>query len=140
MLGGGIFGATDAAVFGRGVLLLLPRAKRAVFEDAVADAASTRKLWLRAQLIQMTSMGVLVGVGLWIAGVPSAAALGLLTGLSDFIPYVGPLAALVPALVPGPARFDARWCGTWGGAGAPRQGGAGSGCRSSSPTTRSGRS
>lgn len=98
VLVGAFFFATDPAVYERGVLLLLPRAKRAAFEDAFADAASTLKLWLRAQLIQMTTMGVLTGLGLWAAGVPSAAALGLLTGLSEFIPYVGPLAAMVPAL------------------------------------------
>jgi predicted PurR-regulated permease PerM len=98
VLVGAIFFALDPAVYERGVLLLLPRSKRAAFEDAFADAASTLKLWLRAQLIQMTSMGLLVGLGLWAAGVPSAAALGLLTGLSEFIPYVGPLAAMVPAL------------------------------------------
>jgi predicted PurR-regulated permease PerM len=43
-------------------------------------------------------MGVLVGVGLGLSGVPSAAALGLLAGLSEFIPYVGPTAAMIPAL------------------------------------------
>ena len=35
---------------------------------------------------------------MWIAGVPSPAALGLLAGLSEFIPYVGPTAAMLPAL------------------------------------------
>ncbi len=34
------------------------------------STGSTLRLWLRAQLIQMTTMGVLVGVGLAIAGVP----------------------------------------------------------------------
>ena len=29
---------------------------------------------------------------------PSPAALGLLTGLSEFVPYVGPIAAMLPAL------------------------------------------
>lgn len=43
-------------------------------------------------------MGVLIGIGLWISGVPSAAALGLLAGLSEFIPYVWPTAAMIPAL------------------------------------------
>lgn len=43
-------------------------------------------------------MGVLVGLGLWLVHVPSAPALALLTGLSEFVPYVGPLAAMLPAL------------------------------------------
>ncbi|SEJ14287.1 Predicted PurR-regulated permease PerM [Sphingomonas sp. OV641] len=98
VLVGAIFFAVDPKVYERGFLLLMPPSKRAVLEDALLDTASTLRLWLRAQLIQMTSMGVLVGLGLWLVGVPSAPALGLLTGLSEFIPYVGPLAAMVPAL------------------------------------------
>lgn len=98
VLVGAIFFAVDPKVYERGFLLLMPRSKRAAVEDALADVASTLRLWLRAQLIQMTTMGVLVGVGLWLAGVPSAPALGLLTGLSEFIPYIGPAAAMLPAL------------------------------------------
>lgn len=98
LLVGAFFFAADPQVYERGFLLLIPPSKRAAFEDALFDVASTLRLWLRAQLIQMTSMGVLVGIGLWIAGVPSAAALGLLAGLSEFIPYIGPTAAMLPAL------------------------------------------
>ena len=98
VLVGAIFFAADPKVYERGFLLLMPRSKRAAVEDALADVASTLRLWLRAQLIQMTTMGVLVGVGLWLAGVPSAPALALLTGLSEFVPYIGPLAAMIPAL------------------------------------------
>jgi predicted PurR-regulated permease PerM len=95
---GALFFAADPKVYERGFLLLIPRSKRPAFEDALFDVASTLRLWLRAQLIQMTTMGLLVGIGLWIAGVPSAAALGLLAGLSEFIPYIGPTAAMLPAL------------------------------------------
>lgn len=98
VLVGAIFFAIDPKVYERGFLLLMPPSKRAAVEDALSDTASTLRLWLRAQLIQMTTMGVLVGLGLWWVGVPSAPALGLLTGLSEFIPYVGPLAAMIPAL------------------------------------------
>jgi predicted PurR-regulated permease PerM len=98
LLVGSLFFAADPKVYERGFLLLIPPSKRAAMEDALFDAAATLRLWLRAQLIQMTTMGVLVGIGLWIAGVPSAAALGLLAGLSEFIPYVGPTAAMLPAL------------------------------------------
>lgn len=98
LLVGAIFFAVDPKVYERGFLLLMPRSQRAIVEDALADVASTLRLWLRAQLIQMTTMGVLVGVGLWLVGVPSAPALALLTGLSEFVPYVGPLAAMLPAL------------------------------------------
>ena len=98
VLVGSIFFAASPATYQRGFLLLVPPAKRPAIEDALYDTAATLRLWLRAQLIQMFSMGLLVGLGLWVAGVPSAAMLGLLTGLSEFIPYIGPVAAMLPAL------------------------------------------
>jgi len=98
VLVGALFFAADPRAYERGLLLLVPPRSRAPVEDALADVAATLRLWLRSSLILMTSMGVLVGVGLWLSGVPSAAALGLLAGLSEFIPYVGPTAAMLPAL------------------------------------------
>lgn len=98
LLVGALFFAADPAIYERGALLLVPPSVRPAFADALSDVGATLKLWLRAELIGMTSMGLLVGGGLWIAGVPSAAALGLMAGLSEFIPYVGPTAAMLPAL------------------------------------------
>lgn len=95
---GALFFAADPKVYERGFLLLIPKSKRAAIEDALFDVASTLRLWLRAELILCTTMGVLIGIGLWISNVPSAAALGLLAGLSEFVPYVGPTAAMLPAL------------------------------------------
>lgn len=98
LLIGALFLAADPGVYRRGVLLLLPRQHRPVYSDAFDDVGVQLRLWLRAELIGMSAMGILVSVGLWIAGVPSPAALGLLSGLSEFMPYIGPLAAMLPAL------------------------------------------
>ena len=95
---GALFLAASPGIYQRGLLLLVPRAYRPSVDDALADTTVSLRLWLRAQLIGMTTMGLMVGLGLWAVGVPSAAALGLLAGLSEFIPYVGPTAAMVPAL------------------------------------------
>jgi len=98
LLVGALFFAADPGVYQRGFLYLIPPSKRPAIEDALFDVGSTLKLWLRSSLILMTTMGLLVGIGLWISGVTSAAALGLLAGLSEFIPYSGPTAAMLPAL------------------------------------------
>lgn len=95
---GALFFAVEPRRYRDGLLLLVPRDKRPVFRDAFADLARTLRLWLRAQIMLMIIMGVLIGIGLWLAGVPSAAALGLLAGLSEFIPYIGPTVAMLPAL------------------------------------------
>ena len=98
LLIGALFFAADPKVYERGILLLVPPANRAAFEDALFDVGAVLRLWLRAELIQMTTMGAMCGIGIWLAGVPSAGALGLLTGLSEFVPYVGPIAAMLPAM------------------------------------------
>lgn len=95
---GAVFFAANPGIYKRGMLMLVPRPQRPAFADALDDVSDTLRLWLRTQLILMTTMGVLVGIGLWLAGVPSSAALGLLAGLSEFVPYIGPTAAMLPAL------------------------------------------
>ena len=46
--------------------------------------------YLKATLIQCAIIGVLCGVMYWVLGVPSPAALGVITGLLNIIPIVGP--------------------------------------------------
>ena len=57
------------------------------------------RLWLKGQLIAMVAVGLLVGLGLWALGMPSALALGLLAGMLEFIPFAGPLIAAIPAIL-----------------------------------------
>jgi predicted PurR-regulated permease PerM len=47
----------------------------------------------------MVVVGLLVGTGLWLLGVPSALTLGLLAGLLEFIPFAGPILAMIPAVL-----------------------------------------
>ena len=57
--------------------------------------------WLLAQLGLAIVMGVVVGVGLALLGVPYALLLGLITGLLEIIPVIGPLIAAIPGIVVG---------------------------------------
>lgn len=47
----------------------------------------------------MTVIGVLTFVGLWFLDIPLALVLAFLAGLLSFIPYVGPILALLPAVL-----------------------------------------
>jgi predicted PurR-regulated permease PerM len=95
---GAMFFAIEPRRYRDGLLLLAPKDKRDAFRDAFDDLGRNLRLWLRAQIILMILMGVSIGIGLWLSGVPSAAALGLLAGISEFIPYIGPTVAMLPAL------------------------------------------
>ena len=46
--------------------------------------------YIRGQLVMCLAIGALVGVGLWILGVPFAALLGVLAFFLEFIPFIGP--------------------------------------------------
>ena len=96
---GGVFLAAQPKFYQVGAIKLIPAAKRALVSEAMQDSERALRLWLRAQLIAMIVVGTLTGVGLWLIGVPSALALGLLAGLLEFIPFAGPIIASIPAIL-----------------------------------------
>lgn len=57
--------------------------------------------WLRGQLALMFLVGASSYVGLVILGIPFALPLAILAGLMEIIPYVGPIASAVPAIIIG---------------------------------------
>jgi predicted PurR-regulated permease PerM len=65
---------------------------------ALDDAAHRLSRYLLIQTAINGSLGVLVGTGLWLIGVPYPALWGILTMLLRFVPYIGPvIAATFPA-------------------------------------------
>jgi len=55
-------------------------------------------LWIRGQLILSLIIFILTFVGLSILGVKYALILALIAGLTEFVPYLGPIFASIPAL------------------------------------------
>lgn len=54
--------------------------------------------WLGGQFILMVFVGTLVGISLSLLGVRYALVLGILAGLLEFIPVIGPTIAAIPAI------------------------------------------
>jgi len=75
---------------------------------ALDDAGQRLSRYFVSQLGVNACFGVVIGVGLWLIGVPFAALWGVLAGLLRFVPYLGPLLAAVAPLTLA-AAVDPSW-------------------------------
>lgn len=96
---GALFLALEPGLYRHGFVRLVPVAHRPFAESVLDDLTKTIVAWLGGQLILMAVIGVVVGLGLWVVGVPYALALGLFAGLVEFIPYLGPIMSAGVALL-----------------------------------------
>jgi predicted PurR-regulated permease PerM len=78
---------------------------------ALDDASSRLSRYLGAMALINAGYGVIIGIGLWLVGVPNAPLWGLLAGLLRFVPYIGVWIGAVLPFVLAVAVFDG-----WGGA------------------------
>lgn len=93
-----IYFAADPDLYRRGVLALLPARRRDEGAEVMDRVAIVLRKWLVTQLIAMAVMGAVTTIALLILHVKAAFALGILAGLFEFIPTVGPILSSVPAV------------------------------------------
>jgi predicted PurR-regulated permease PerM len=60
------------------------------------EMGNVLRFWFVGQLIRIVLMTLCVWVALYLIGLPGPFVLGLQAGLSNFIPYLGPIVAAVP--------------------------------------------
>jgi predicted PurR-regulated permease PerM len=92
----GIFLAIDPKRYRDGLAILLPIEARPRAREVLAKAGTTLQHWLVGQLALMAIVGGLTTVLLLVMGVSYGLTLGLIAGLLNFIPFVGPILAFVP--------------------------------------------
>jgi predicted PurR-regulated permease PerM len=95
----GVYLAVDPGLYRRGALYLVPRRHRAEADRALRSAGEALRRWLAGQAIAMAVVGVVTGVGLWALGVPFALSLGVIAGLLEFVAFIGPIVAAIPAVL-----------------------------------------
>ena len=96
---GGIFMASQPNLYRRGIIKLVPERGRSHVTVALDDSWRALRLWLFGRLVSMVLVGILTGLGLWAIGIPGALTLGIVAALLEFIPFIGPILASIPAIL-----------------------------------------
>jgi predicted PurR-regulated permease PerM len=109
-LAGGVFGLltililtfymlVESDTIFRRFVRLFPVEQRLRVATVSSDISMKVSAWLGGQLLLGAIIGVTATVGLWLIGVPYYFVLGLIAGIGELIPMVGPLLSAIPAIV-----------------------------------------
>jgi len=91
----------DPVTYRNGILHLFPKRKRERIGEVLAAMATQLRKWLVTQLIAMLVIGSVSAIALLILDVKAPFALGVIAGLLEFVPTVGPILSAVPAIAMG---------------------------------------
>lgn len=80
-------------------LSLAPATRRPEFLAIWREIETHLGMYVRGELLLMTSIGVLASLGYMVIGLPYPLALGALAGLLEFVPMIGPTLGSIPAVL-----------------------------------------
>lgn len=90
----------DLKVFGNRIIYSIFSKKRANYLNKVFSLSyQSFASYINSKALSSLILGVLVFVGMLILNIPFAAMAAILVGISDFIPYVGPVIATVTSMI-----------------------------------------
>jgi len=94
-----VYIAAEPELYQRGLLLLVsPPTRRRLAPVLTAIAVKLRR-WLGTQALAMLIIGTVTTIVLMIIGVRAALPLGIIAGILEFIPNIGPTLSAIPAIV-----------------------------------------
>jgi len=96
-----VYIGADPDTYHDGLMKLFPRPWRQRAGEVLSAMSVALRKWLVTQLIAMVVIGVVSTVVLLILGVPAAVPLGVIAGLLEFVPTVGPIMSALPAVAMG---------------------------------------
>jgi len=88
----------DSPKMGKALRVIVPPAYRREYRLLATKVHQVWSAYFQGQLLLCTFIGVLTWLGNMIIGMPGAFALGLIAGVLELIPNLGPILALIPAL------------------------------------------
>jgi predicted PurR-regulated permease PerM len=95
----GVYFAAQPKLYREGLLKLVPPSARPRLTEAVEACGLALRKWLLGAGVAMLAMGMLTTVGATLLGLPAPIALGLLSGVAEFVPIVGAAVSAIPGLL-----------------------------------------
>jgi predicted PurR-regulated permease PerM len=96
-----IYISADPGLYHDGLMHLFPHRARDRAGEVLSAIATALRKWLTTQVIAMLAIGSVTMVTLLLLGVKAAIPLGIIAGLLEFVPTVGPILSAVPAIAMG---------------------------------------
>ena len=96
-----IYIAVNPGIYRTGALYLVPDESRARVEKILDAVTAMMRRWLLTQLVAMVAIGIVTTIALLILRVEAAIPLGILAGLLEFVPTIGPILSAIPAIAMG---------------------------------------
>jgi predicted PurR-regulated permease PerM len=96
-----IYVAVDPRTYRRGLIFMVPPRSRERAEIIFHAVTVMMRRWLVTQLIAMVVIGIASTIVLVFLQVRAAVPLGILAGLLEFVPTIGPILSAIPAIAMG---------------------------------------
>jgi predicted PurR-regulated permease PerM len=92
----GLLFSFNPTTYRDGVVSLVKPSSRDRVRGVLDEMGGVLRSWLLGQLIRIVLMTACVWLALYLLGLPGAFLLGAQAGLSNFVPYLGPILAAIP--------------------------------------------
>ena len=85
---------------------LIPRSIEPTVAKLAHESDEVLGAFLRGQLSVMVALGILYGVGLWIAGISVGPLIGMIAGLISFVPYLGAITGVLMGVIAAVVQYQ----------------------------------
>jgi predicted PurR-regulated permease PerM len=95
----GIYFAANPGLYTATVVKLVPKHRRPRVRQVLSSLAKALRRWMIGRFVSMVAVGLITGIGMWLLHVRLAVVLGFIAGVLTFVPYLGTIISLIPAVL-----------------------------------------
>ena len=95
----GIYLGANPQLYIRNFIKLFPPGRRERMHEVFRTLGTAMQWWLLGRFALMMVLGILTYIALKILGIPMALTLALIVALLSFIPYIGAIVSIIPAIL-----------------------------------------